>query len=199
MFDIHSLIQEIDDFLQNTHNKVDIWFDKTESVRRFVPENKGWSIEQILEHIVLTNHFLLIIIEKGAGKALRNIEQKDLVTELVDYHFHKEGLEEIGIHKSFAWIRPQHMEPTGEKSLAEIRHELQAQCQKCREYLQKLANGEGILYKTTMSVNQLGKIDVYEYIYFLAKHIERHIQQMQKNEAELSRRLPQMKADVADV
>jgi hypothetical protein len=32
-----------------------------------------------------------------------------------------------------------------------------------------------------MTVNELGKIDVYEYIYFLGQHGQRHIIQMQKN------------------
>lgn len=35
-----------------------------------------------------------------------------------------------------------------------------------------------------MTVNNLGKIDVYEYIYFLAQHGRRHLTQMQKNEEE---------------
>ncbi|MBN8787104.1 MAG: hypothetical protein J0I84_08435 [Terrimonas sp.] len=47
-----------------------------------------------------------------------------------------------------------------------------------------MKNGEGVLYKTTMTVNDLGKIDVYEYIYFLAQHGQRHVTQMEKNEAE---------------
>jgi hypothetical protein len=48
--------------------------------------------------------------------------------------------------------------------------------------LNKIQNGEGVLQTTMMSVNDLGKIDVYSYLYFLAKHAERHISQMQKNE-----------------
>ena len=48
-----------------------------------------------------------------------------------------------------------------------------------------MPNGEGVLYQTTMSVNNLGKIDVYEYIYFLARHAQRHLEQMERNEREL--------------
>jgi hypothetical protein len=46
--------------------------------------------------------------------------------------------------------------------------------------LNKIQNGEGVLQTTMMSVNNLGKIDVYSYLYFLAKHAERHVSQMQK-------------------
>ena len=35
-----------------------------------------------------------------------------------------------------------------------------------------------------MTVNDLGKIDVYQYLYFLAQHAKRHVGQMEKVEAE---------------
>jgi hypothetical protein len=37
-----------------------------------------------------------------------------------------------------------------------------------------------------MSVNGLGKLNVYEYIYFLAQHGRRHSTQMEKNELEFN-------------
>ncbi|MBP7554952.1 MAG: hypothetical protein KA821_01715, partial [Chitinophagaceae bacterium] len=52
--------------------------------------------------------------------------------------------------------------------------------------LHSMPNGEGIVYKTTMTVNNLGKIDVYQYIYFLAQHASRHITQMQKMQNEFT-------------
>jgi hypothetical protein len=52
--------------------------------------------------------------------------------------------------------------------------------------LESLKNGEGILYKTTMILNNLGKIDVCEYIYFLAQHGRRHVTQMEKNQLNYS-------------
>lgn len=33
-----------------------------------------------------------------------------------------------------------------------------------------------------MSVNDLGKIDLYQWLYFLARHARRHVQQMQEVE-----------------
>jgi hypothetical protein len=35
-----------------------------------------------------------------------------------------------------------------------------------------------------MSVNELGKLNVYEYVYFLTQHARRHLTQMQDNHAE---------------
>jgi hypothetical protein len=71
------------------------------------------------------------------------------------------------------------MQPTGVHSPEEVRLLLKSQVAQCLGYLALLSNGEGALYKTTMSVNSLGKIDVYEYIYFLAQHGRRHIGQME--------------------
>jgi hypothetical protein len=50
--------------------------------------------------------------------------------------------------------------------------------------LDQLKNGEGVLHKTMMSVNKLGKIDVYHFIYFLVQHAKRHIGQMEKIKGE---------------
>jgi DNA-binding Lrp family transcriptional regulator len=82
------------------------------------------------------------------------------------------------------WNRPEHMIPTGTMSLNEISKNLNSQKNQCLNYLDEMPNGEGVLYRTTMTVNQLGKIDVYQYIYFLAMHITRHLMQMEKIERE---------------
>ena len=177
-------IAEINIFLHETFNEIDVWFDKEENIRLYKPKNGVWSIEQILEHIGLTSFYLLKLIEKGTLKALKNPNKAEIKEALSKYEYNKAKLENIGQHKSFAWIRPEHMEPLSKKTPNEVRAELKNQLQDCLNYLEKLKNGEGIMIKTTMTVNDLGKIDVYEYIYFLAQHAARHITQMQKNEAE---------------
>lgn len=181
---IDEIISEIRHSLTATFSEIDKWFDQPQVLKAYFPENGGWNITQILEHIALTNHFLLIIIQKGTRKALQNIHGLDLDATLRDYTFPSKALTEVGIHQSFKWIRPEHMEPNGEKTEEEVRRWLREQLATCLDYLQQLSNGEGVLYKTTMSVNELGKIDVYAYIYFLAQHGLRHIAQMEKNKNE---------------
>ena len=176
---IDHIINEIRDTLTGTFAEIDTWFDKGPVLRSAVPPGGGWTIDQILEHISLTNHFLLIIIEKGTRKALANAAKTDLQAALQDYQFHRDQLDEVGMHRSFSWIRPAHMQPTGLPSPDAVRLLLKSQVAQCLGYLALLSNGEGALYKTTMSVNSLGKIDVYEYIYFLAQHGRRHIGQME--------------------
>ena len=186
---IQTIISEIKTFLTDTFSSIDTWFDKDRELRCYRPINGGWTVNEILEHIVLTNHFLIILIDKGTNKALQNIHKLDLEAELQNHIFQYDKLTEIGLHKSFAWIRPAHMEPTSNTSLDEVRNQLKEQVNHCLENLDKLKNGEGVLYKTTMTVNNLGKINVYEYLFFLAQHGKRHITQMQKNEEEFRSRL----------
>lgn len=179
-----SFIDELREYLNNTLNDLDSWFQKDEHLRKFVPANKGWNIDQILEHISLTSHYLLILIDKGVKKSInrsKDINWKEIVK---NYSFKNSKLEEVGQHLSFEWIRPKHMEPGENQNLDKIRNKIKQQFEQCSNYLDMIPNGEGVLHKTTMSVNNLGKIDVYQYIYFLGKHAERHIEQMKKIENE---------------
>lgn len=158
-------------------NRAFTWFEKDAALRGYVPANGGWTINQILEHIALTNHYLLLIINKATGKAVKRAVKNNVPDVDAGYLNRLYQVNEIGKHKSFAWVRPEHMEPTG-KATAEIKSELATQLGNCLNCIRSLKNGEGVLVNTTMTVNNLGKIDVYQYLYFLSKHIERHITQM---------------------
>jgi isoleucyl-tRNA synthetase len=174
----------LEKMLNNVFSTIDFWFEKPADLKNYQPKNGGWTVTQILEHVSLTNHFLMILIEKSVEKSLKNTEGASLEEVWTNYVFPQNKLADIGIHKSFDWVRPEHMEPKGERSLPEVREVLKNQLQECLEYLSHVSNGEGALHKTTMSVNDLGKIDTYEYLYFLAQHSKRHFTQMMKNEAE---------------
>ncbi|MBB4807928.1 hypothetical protein HNP38_003244 [Chryseobacterium defluvii] len=184
MMDIFRLIQDIRTHLKLTFDEADSWFDKDQEILDFSPSNGGWNIQQILEHIYLTNFYLLILIDKGAKKAMRNFQVSDLRSEVENYSFDKEKFEKVGEYGAFTWIRPEHMEPKGEMELPEVRDLISQQYQQCLDHLDRMKNGEGLFYKTMMTVNGLGKINVYEYIYFLSLHARRHLMQMKNNETE---------------
>ncbi|NIF07133.1 DinB family protein [Chryseobacterium sp. Tr-659] len=182
--DIFRYIQDIKTHLKLTFDHVDGWFEKDKSILNYQPSNGGWTIQQILEHIYLTNFYLLILIEKGCVKAMKNSLHLELESEIKNYNFNKEKFDKVGEYGAFEWIRPEHMEPKGELSPDNIRRLITQQSLTCLDYLEIMKNGEGLLYKTTMTVNELGKINVYEYIYFLSLHAQRHLTQMMKNESE---------------
>ncbi|WP_374463398.1 DinB family protein [Chryseobacterium sp.] len=182
--DIFRFIEDIKIHLKLTFAEVDRWFKKDKETLNHQPSNGGWTIQQILEHIYLTNFYLLILIEKGSKKAMKNSQDLDLESEIENYSFNKEKFDKVGEYGAFKWIRPEHMEPKGELCLGEIRNLINQQYLQCLHYLEVMKNGVGLLYKTTMTVNELGKINVYEYIYFLSLHAQRHVTQMKKNESE---------------
>lgn len=179
---LQNVLNHIQTHLLDTSTAVDAWFDKPARLRAYRPAAGAWTIDEILEHIELTSHFLLKLIDKGGSKALRRATEIDWAATLEDYPFEIEKFTSIGQHRSFDWVRPEHMEPQGLRPLAEIRVSLQQQQGRCLVWLERLKNGEGALVRTTMSVQNLGKLDVYEYIYFLSLHAQRHIAQMEHNE-----------------
>jgi len=185
---LKSYIQAIQIHLIETHRNLLEWFNENDEIKSYKPIDGGWTISEILEHIALTSHFLLILIDKGSKKALKNINELSLDELLKSEELNLEKIDRIGMHKSFDWIRPEHMEPTGEKENQEIIDQLISQMTRCLNQLETLKNGEGLRYKTTMTVDGLGKINVYEYIQFLSKHAERHIYQMQENKNELNKK-----------
>lgn len=184
LVDIPAVIAHIRQALDAAFARLDAGFDLPEAERQYRPRSGGWTVDEVLEHVGLTNHFLLILIDKGAAKALKNQAGLDLTTELQGYQFADPRLDEIGLHQSFEWLRPAHMEPTGTKPPADVRQQLHEQLRHCHRVLDALPNGEGVLYRTTMTVNGLGKIDVYQYVYFLARHAERHLTQLVRIRAE---------------
>jgi len=184
---IQDVLQKVSRDIETTFDNVNTWFEISIDLLDYTPSNNGWTIRQILEHISLTNHYLLILIRKGAQKAIEKSKinsYQDLVT---NYDLDWGGLEAISVHKSFAWSRPEHMEPTGKISLQQIKIKLQSQLEDCLSILNQMPNGEGVLYKTMMTVNSLGKIDVYHYIYFLVQHAKRHLSQMEKIKIEFQK------------
>ncbi len=182
--DITQLIAETDQKLVADFGLFDEWIAAPLALRDYRPASGGWSIAQILEHVTLTNHYLLILIEKSALKALKNVHNLDLATELANRQSVRAHLDEIGRPGAFTWVRPEHMEPRGLKTGPEVAATLHLQLHQCRAVLARLPHGEGVLHRTTMSVNDLGKLDVYDFVYFLAKHAERHVAQIEKVAAE---------------
>ena len=172
------LIAEISQRLTTAFDQLDDWFVAPAPLRGYHPAHGGWTIDEILEHVVLTNYFLLILIEKGTTKALKNAYGLDLTTELAARQSARARLDEISQPGAFTWMRPDHMAPQGLKPGSEVAATLRQQRLQCLAVLGRLPNGEGVLYRITMSVNDLGKMDVYDFVYFLAKHAERHLAQI---------------------
>lgn len=174
-------IEAIRGALGSVFADLDAWLDRSERLRRFRPASGGWSIEQVLEHVTLTNRFLLLTAAKWAAIAEHRARRGDAIP---NGESDLDRLLVIGERGSFGWRRPQHMEPSGLPTAAEIRLTLLAQSAECLSLLERLRGGVGALCRVTMTVNALGKIDLYQWLFFLAQHARRHQQQMAAVDAE---------------
>ncbi|WP_106344636.1 DinB family protein [Planifilum fimeticola] len=69
---VSDAIEKIRRDLVDTLEQLDRWFDLPAGSLTYKPRDGGWSIREVLEHITLTNHFLMIIIRKGkSAEAVR--------------------------------------------------------------------------------------------------------------------------------
>ncbi|MEJ8842180.1 DinB family protein [Lacibacter sp. H375] len=177
---IQNVITRIREDLSKAFADLFLCFEANDELLDYRPAKGGWTIREVLEHVSITDHFLLILIRKGTAKAVEIAKDKNYDDLLLNYDLDWDKLKMIGEHNSFKWNRPEHMEPKGTLSLNEIKSTLKEQMLECLSFLDQMPKGEGVLYKTMMSVNDLGKIDVYHYIYFLVQHINRHLTQMEK-------------------
>ncbi|AWO01196.1 DinB family protein [Chitinophaga alhagiae] len=176
---MRNVVQFVREALINNFRELDKWFQKEEALLDYKPSMDQWNIREVLEHISLTNYFLLLTINKSTRRAL---ERKMDGLIIMAPHDYEEKFRQIEIvrSKSFGWVNPAHLEPSGSRDLYEVRMLLKQQFAQCMYNLSLLKNGEGRLVKTMMTVNNLGKLDIYQYIFFLTKHIERHQAQMQE-------------------
>jgi DinB superfamily len=177
-------IERVGTAIRSTFAQVDEWFDRPADLRSYKPASGGWSVGEVLEHITLTSHFLLIVIRNSARKALNRAAKGAAIPARES---DLEILEPIGRRGSFTWSRPEHMIPTGTPSSEQVRTTMQEQARECLDILQQLGRGEGSLHRVRMSVNQSGRLDVYQWLFFLAQHARRHLDQMQEVAAEWQR------------
>ena len=163
-------IQTVRQQLTASFDALDARFDLPEAVRGYRPAAAAWRIDDILEHVSLTSHYLLIIIRKGVAKACKRAATQ----ALPDGESDLQAIEVIGHPDTFAWLRPDHMEPTRAVTSAAVRVTLRQQRAECLALLEQMGQGEGSLYTVRMSVQALGKLDMYQWLAFLALHARRH-------------------------
>lgn len=139
----------------------------------------AWTVAEHLEHVSLVNHFLLLTIGKGGATALRRARTQPIPPEESDLAC----LASIADPAAFPWEPPGHMIPTGLRPMAEVRELLKAQHGHCLGLLERMGMGEGRLCSFRMSVYHLGRIDMYQWLYFLAQHGTWHLEFLARRES----------------
>lgn len=163
-------IQRVRDDLHAVFDGLDSCSDLPQALREHHPTTDAWSIDEILEHITLTNHFLMLTLRKSAATALKRAQTQLIKDEESDLDL----IVRISDSDAFAWVRPEHMEPTRQMAADQVRGRLTEQRTECLAILDSVRDGEGSLHRVRMSVQNLGKLDVYQWLYFLVQHAKRH-------------------------
>lgn len=169
-------VKQVRGALKNVFDELDEIFELPSDIRKHRLASDEWSIDENLEHITLTSHFLMIVIKNSRDKILRRAKTQQIIGEESDLAI----INIISEPDAFDWHRPEHMIPTGEKLSVEVRQLMSIQQKECLEILDQIKIGEGSLHKVRMSVQDLGKLDVYQWLYFLVMHAKRHQKEIER-------------------
>ncbi len=169
-------IKCVEEELNYTFDYLDAFFDLSEDRLQSRLNEHEWLISEILEHITLTSHFLMITLKQSLDKVIRRAKE----LPIPDDNTKLDRIIEISDPDAFDWIRPEHMQPTGQVSHADVRATMKQQKAECLEILGKIRNGEGNLHRVRMSVQNLGKLNMYEWMYFLIQHAKRHCVEIER-------------------
>jgi hypothetical protein len=169
-------IQRVKADLISTFDQLDTFFQLSQDARAFHPDPGEWCIDEILEHITLTNHFLMITLKQSLDKVLKRAQLQTIREGESDL----DRIVQVSDPDAFAWIRPEHMEPTRMVISEEVQAKLRAQRNECLQILGQIGQGEGSLHHVRMSVQDLGKLDMYEWLYFLVRHARRHVNEIDR-------------------
>lgn len=134
-----------------------------------------WSGLEVLEHVALTDRFLLLLADKIADRCRRrlarglpwptSVARFELLLPLTD--------------RAFTWTAPAHMRPTGGVTPTACGEALARDLGRCRALLAEFPAGEGTLHRIRMSVVD-ERLDLYQYLALVALHARRHLGQLER-------------------
>ncbi len=135
----------------------------------------AWTGLEVAEHVVLTNHYLLLLAGKIAARGIARARRGNPAPEVASEW---ESLEAIA-SRDFAWTSPEHMVPSGAATARELRARLSEQRRRSLSLLLRTRRGEGALHSVSMSVVSV-RLDLYQLLAFVALHMERHAAQIDR-------------------
>lgn len=142
------------------------------------PADGGWSAREVLEHVALTDHFLLILVDKIADRTRRRLERGDPWPDAPPRLEHLQGLASADRE----WDAPEHMVPTGEVEPRDAAQRLEGDLARALALLDELPRGEGTLHRIRMSMvdGDDDRLDLYQYLEIVRLHAARHVAQVER-------------------
>ena len=169
--------------LQEHFDRLAPWLELGEPSWSTRPADDSWSVAEILEHVVLCQRYLLLLIDKIAERSRRRLAAGAVLPAEPGDPTPLEAL----AARSFSWRHPEHMAPSGRVSRGALAAELSLQRGRCLDHLRRMPDGEGSLHAIRMSV--VGrKLDLYQYLRLLDLHLARHLAQLDRTLSAVSPR-----------
>jgi len=142
------------------------------------PPGGGWSAREVLEHVALTDHFLLILVEKIAERTRRRLERGDPWPDGPPRFEHLQHL----ASSERDWEAPGHMVPSGDVEPAEAARTLTEDLRRATALLDEFPRGEGTLHRIRMSMvgGDDDRLDLYQYLEIVRLHAARHVGQVER-------------------
>jgi hypothetical protein len=165
---IESIISKINKELIGSFAELDSWFDCDEQFLCEKFSSDQWSVTDTLEHVMLTNHYVLSLMTNRIPAAT----EKDPRNTLQHYTLHVSEIEYLTSGR-YPWHSQDHLQPKG-ITPAEIRSQLRDQLYSCLRQLDLLAGGDEVLFRISIPAERPCELDVYQSLYFLALHAKRH-------------------------
>ncbi len=145
---------------------------------RTPPANGGWSGIEVLEHVALTDRFLLVLADKIARKSQARAARGEPWPASQPAFAHLEHI----AGRELEWRAPEHMRPTGAVELNAIARTLEADRARALALLAECPDGLGTLHRIRMSVvgGEDDRLELYQYLDVLRLHAERHVRQIDR-------------------
>jgi hypothetical protein len=156
------------------------WIEAPEPLWSGRPAPLAWSAAEVLEHVTLTQHFLLLLIEKlarrGRARAARGLAPPPTPASTA-------ALDALA-ERQVRWECPQHMAPRGAVTRDELRARLREQFRRALAVLESVPRGEGALADARMGRLD-ARLDAYGFLHLMTLHAQRHLAQLDRNAAAL--------------
>ena len=166
----------IDAWLHGTYEALDAWCRADAALLWFQPGPGCWSGREILEHVHLTNHYLLVLADKIAERVERRAARGEA------WPLHPARVRDLDVILDGAWPHPEHMSPTGQTGAAEVGAGLRKDLGRCAALLARFPEGEGTLHTIRFSVVER-RLDLAGVLVFAGFHARRHLAQLARNRA----------------
>lgn len=139
------------------------------------PAPGAWSAAEVLEHVTLTQHYLLLLTEKlarrGLARAARGVAPPPTPTST--------AVLDALASRDFRWEHPEHMAPGGAATRAELGARLREETRRALELFELTPRGAGALADARMGAID-ARLDVYGFLHLYTLHAERHLAQLER-------------------